>query len=150
MRGTGSIRTAMPWRFCSILAAALVAACVTSTTRYFTPTEGDARLSQDDFRDESDQLLRVECPRLMASSGHASGQARVRLLIDRSGAAQRAEFTRSSGDERIDTMWGGLAARLKFDPQGAQQRSDLEPIMVTVGYSCSANGTAVTTLQLPI
>ena len=148
MRGTGSTRMAMPWRFCSILAAGLLAACVTSTTRYFTPTEGDPRISQDDFRDESDQLLRVECPRLMGSSGQASGQARMRLLIDRSGAAQRAEFTRSSGDERIDTMWGGLAARLKFDPQ-SQQKSDIEPIMVTVGFSCSANGTAVTTLQLP-
>ena len=148
MRGTASIRMAMPWRFCSVAAAALLAACVTSTSRYFTPTEGDARLTQDDFRDESDQLLRVECPRLMGSTGQASGQARIRLLIDRSGAAQRAQFTRSSGDERIDTIWGALAARLKFDAQ-AQQRSDLAPFMVTVGYSCSANGTAVTTLQLP-
>ena len=149
MPATGSIRTAMPWRFSSIAAAALLAACVTSTSRYYTPTAGDPRLSQDDFRDESDRLLRVECPRLMGTSGGASGQARIRLLLDRSGAAQRAEFARSSGDERLDTVWGGLAARLKFDPQ-SQQRSDLEPIIVTVGYSCSANGTAVTTLQLPV
>ena len=149
MPATGSTRTAMPWRFSSIAVAALLAACVTSTTRYYTPTAGDSRLSQDDFRDESDRLLRVECPRLMGSNGNASGQARVRLFIDRSGAAQRAEFARSSGDERLDTMWGGLAARLKFDPQG-EQRSDLEPVIVTVGYSCSANGTAVTTLQLPV
>jgi outer membrane biosynthesis protein TonB len=139
----------MPWRFCSIAAAALVAACVTSTSRFYTPTEGDSRLSQDDFRDESDGLLRVECPRLMGNTGQASGQARVRVFIDRSGAAQRAEFARSSGDERLDTMWGGLAARLKFDPQ-AGQRGDLEPLIATVGYSCSANGTAVTTFQLPI
>lgn len=147
MPATGSTRTATPWRSCSVAAVALVVACVTSTTRYFTPTEGDPRLSQDDFRDESDRFLRVECPRLMEGA-RASGQSRIRLFLDRSGAAQRAEFARSSGDERLDTMWGGLAARLQFDPQAAQ-RTDVQPVIITVGYSCSASGTAVTTLQLP-
>jgi TonB family protein len=148
MPGTGSIPTAMRWRWSSAAVVALLAAaCVTRTTTYFTPTAGEARLTQDDLRDESDDFLAIECPRLMGSSRSATGQARIRVHYDRSGAVQRAEITKASGDDQIDAVWGALAARLQFEPQ-AGQTEDLRPGILTFGYSC-APGIATTTLQLP-
>ncbi|HEX8851640.1 MAG TPA: hypothetical protein VF761_19085 [Gemmatimonadaceae bacterium] len=146
MRVTGSIRTATRWLSCSAFAFTL-AGCVTRTTTYYKPTEGEPRLNQDEFRQASDQLLKVECPRLMGSGSSATGQARIRVSYDRSGAVQQSQILRSSGDERIDTEWGALTARLQFDAQEGQTE-DLRAGILTVGYSCAPN-TAVTTLQLP-
>jgi hypothetical protein len=73
--------------------------------------------------------------------------ARIRVQYDRSGAVQQAQILRTSGDKQVDTMWGALAARLKFDAQEGQT-DDLRPGIITVGYSCAPNA-AVTTLQLP-
>ena len=159
MKNTGSIRTATRWSFsdsrrslASAGAIALIGAAVfavgacTRTSTYYVPTAGEERLSQDEFREESDQLLSVECPRLMGSSGYASGEARARIQVDRSGAVQKVEFTRASNDERINTVWGALAARLKFDPQ-EDQSEELRTSMMKIGYSCG-KGTALTTLQL--
>jgi hypothetical protein len=159
MKNIDSIRTATRWSFsdshrgaarcCTIalfaLSALTSAACTRSST-YYVPTPGEERLSQDEFRDESDQVLSVECPRLMGTSGYASGEARARIQVDRSGAVQKVEFTRPSADERINTVWGALAARLKFDPQEGQT-DELRTSMMTIGYSCG-KGTALTTLQL--
>ena len=118
----------------------------TRTSTYYVPTPGEERLTQDDFRDESDRLLSVECPRLMGTGNSATGEARARVQIDKSGAVQKVEFTRPSNDEQINTMWGALAARLKFDPQEGQT-DELRTSMMTIGYSCG-KGTALTTLQL--
>lgn len=148
MPGTGSIPTGMRWRCCSFGALLLVTAgCVTRTTTYFTPTAGEARLDQDELRDESDDFLSIECPRLMGGGTSATGQARIRVHYDRTGAVQRAEITRASGDDQIDAVWGALAARLQFQPQG-EQTEDLRPGILVFGYSC-APGIATTTLQLP-
>lgn len=159
MSNTGSIRTATRWSssearrtlgaaaaFALIGAAGLVASACTRTSTYYVPTPGEARLNQEDFRDESDRFLSVECPRLMGTSGFASGEARARVQLDRSGAVQRVEFTRPSKDERINTVWGALAARLQFDPQEGQS-DGLRTSMITIGYSCG-KGTALTTLQI--
>ena len=161
MHDTGSIRTATRWPSSDApvasralgrgLAIALVAAVLAaggcrSTSTYYLPTEGQPRLNQDEFRDASDQILSVECPRLMGSSDYASGEARARVYIDKSGAVQKIEFTRPSKDERMNTVWGGLGARLQFDPQEGQTE-DLRASMMTIGYSCG-KGTALTTLQL--
>jgi TonB family protein len=125
----------------------LSAGCVSRTTTYFTPTPGEQRLSQDEVRDESDDMLKVECPRIMGSSTSATGEARIRIEYDKSGAVQRAQITRSSGDNPVDTMWGALAARLQFDPQ-AGQTEELKPALLTFGYSCSPTA-AITTLHIP-
>ena len=162
MHGTGSTRMATRWpssdlrparatlgRSLSLALAAgvmLVAAGCRSTSTYYLPTEGQPRLNQDEFRDASDQILSVECPRLMGTSDYATGEARARLYVDKSGAVQKIEFTRPSNDERMNTVWGGLGARLQFDPQEGQTE-DLRAAMVTIGYSCG-KGTALTTLQL--
>jgi TonB family protein len=131
---------------CSSAAALSLAACVTHTTTYYKPSEGESRLDQDEFRQASDDLLKVECPRLMAPNASETGAAKIRVRYDRSGAVQQAEILHSSGDDRIDTMWGALAARLKFDPQEGQSE-DLRAGIINVGYSCAPN-TAVTTFQL--
>lgn len=148
MPGTDSIPMATRWRWCSLgVLLLLSSACITRRTTYFTPTAGQPRLSQDDLRDQSDDYLAIECSRLMGTGNSATGQARIRVHYDRSGAVQRAEITRGSGDDQVDTVWGALAARLQFDPQ-AGQTEDLRPGILTFGYSC-APGIATTTLQLP-
>ena len=163
MHGTGSTRMATRWpssdarsatratlgRALSLALVAgsmIVAAGCRSTSTYYLPSEGQPRLNQDEFRDASDQILSVECPRLMGTSDYATGEARARVYIDKSGAVQKIQFTRPSGDERMNTVWGGLGARLQFDPQEGQTE-DLRAAMVTIGYSCG-KGTALTTLQI--
>jgi len=162
MHGIGSTRMATRWPSSDArpmratsgrtLAAALLAGVMfvaggcRSTSTYYLPTEGQPRLNQDEFRDASDQILSVECPRLMGTSDYATGAAKARLYIDKSGAVQKIEFTRPSPDERMNTVWGGLGARLQFDPQEGQTE-DLRAAIVTIGYSCG-KGTALTTLQL--
>jgi hypothetical protein len=163
MHGTGSTPMATPWpssdarsatrgtlgrnlSLALVAGAMLAVAGCRSTSTYYLPTEGQPRLNQDEFRDASDQILSVECPRLMGTSDYATGEARARVYIDKSGAVQKIEFTRPSGDERMNTVWGGLGARLQFDPQEGQTE-DLRAAIVTIGYSCG-KGTALTTLQL--
>ena len=154
MRIIGSTRMATPWRSSSLrsLAVALLGctglalgAC-TKTSTYYVPTAGEPRINQDEFRDESDQILSLECPRLMGTSSYATGEARARIQVDRNGAVQRVEFSRPSNDDHINTVWGALAARLQFDPQQGQSE-ELRTSMMTIGYSCG-KGTALTTLQL--
>ncbi|MFL5560029.1 MAG: hypothetical protein ACJ79K_01010 [Gemmatimonadaceae bacterium] len=169
MRDTDSTRTATRWPSSSsrrqrtsgsrakktlgnVWALALGAAAIvslgacTNRSTYYVPTAGAPRLNQDEFRDASDQVLSVECPRLMGTSDFATGEARARIEVDKSGAVQKVQFTRPSNDERMNTVWGGLASRLQFDPQEGQTE-DLRAAMVTIGYSCG-KGTALTTLQL--
>src|SRR5690349_22896760 len=102
MHNTGSIRTATRWSSSSIrraplgsafllallAAAALGVTACTNHSTYYIPTAGQPRLNQDEFRDASDQILSVECPRLMGSSDFATGEARARIEIDKSGAVQ--------------------------------------------------------------
>ena len=159
MSTIGSIPTATRWSSSSArrtraltaamlalgIASAALGAC-TRTSTYYVPTPGESRLNQDEFRDASDQILSVECPRLMGTNSYATGEARARIQIDKSGAVQRVEFLRPSNDAHINTVWGALAARLQFDPQQGQTE-DLRTSIVTIGYSCG-QGTALTTLQI--
>ena len=159
MSAIGSIRTATPWSFsstrrivvtagaiASLGAATFAIGACTRTSTYYVPTAGEPRLNQDEFRDASDQILSVECPRMMGTTSFATGEARARIQIDKSGAVQRVEFTRPSNDDHMNTVWGALAARLQFDPQEGQTE-DLRTSIITIGYSCG-QGTALTTRQI--
>ena len=146
MRVIGSIRTAMPWLWCSAALLVVAAGC-RQTTIYYTPTPGEERLSQDQVREQSDDFLKIECPRLMGSQKSATGEARVRVYYDKTGAVQKAQILRSTGDNQVDTVWGALVARLKFDAQ-AGQTDDLKPAILTLGYSCAPD-VAITTLLIP-
>ena len=141
MQSIDSIRSAMRWSLCSA-AAAVVVAC-TTTTRYFVPTEGEPRLTPNEVRDQSDALLSTQCPRLMGGERFATGEARIIVELDRSGAVQNARVTRSSGDEAMDNIFGALVARLQVDPPtGMNGERGEHPIYI--GYSCAPENNAIT------
>ena len=156
MRGTGSTPTGTRWPSCSArarralgrrsalaLVAAAAAACVSSTTKYYVPTAGEDRLSTDEVRDRADDLLRIECPRLLGGGTAATGTARLTVDVGADGAVTRARVRSSSGDQRVDDIFGALAARLQVDPPGRGPTA----ARITMGYSCAPNE-AVTTVQL--
>ena len=140
MRSTDSIRSAMRWSWCSALA--LAAAC-TTTTRYYVPTEGEPRLTPSEVRDQSDALLSTQCPRLMGGNRFATGEARIKVELDRSGAVQKAQVTRSSGDDAMDAIFGALIARLQVDPPTGMD-GDRGEHPIYIGYSCAPENNAIT------
>lgn len=158
MPGTGSTRTATRW--CSSDARRLAArarlavsgallwaaaGCVASTTTAFVPTPGQPRLTVDDARDEIDAFLRAECPRLV-QEGRPSQEARVSVEVDGSGNVASARLTTSTGDARLDKIFGGVAARLHFQSSG-EMTGPTEAGRLRMGYSCSGQA-AVSTIQL--
>lgn len=136
MRGLRALGPAL------LLAAA---GCVTTTTTTYLPTAGQPRMSTDDARDEIDALLRAECPRLV-QAGKPSGEARVSVDVDGSGNVSSARLQTSSGDEQMDRIFGGSAARLHFTTAG-ESTSPTTTGRLRMGWSCSGDA-AVTTLQL--
>ena len=147
MRGTGSTRMVMPWRWSSTLAVAvLMSACVQSTNTWFIPTEGEPRLDTNELRDRADYFLRAECPRLLAAD-RPGGEASIKLTINRSGEVTRSEVTRSSGDEQIDGIFGPLAAQLVVTPPPDMNKESMT-VRLGMGYACSGT-TAATTVRFP-
>ena len=133
----------MRWRFCSaILGALILAGCVTSSQASFLPDPNSPRLTPDDWRDRATTLVAAECPRLMGTGAAALGEAGFTVVLGAGGAVREAILTRSSGDERLDALFGGLAAQLRFE---RSQDGDRAPI--TAGYSCARNA-SVATLEL--
>jgi hypothetical protein len=134
---------AMQWRFCSAaLAVTMLLACVTTSRESFLPDPNAARLTPDDWRDRASALLAAECPRLMGTGSAALGEAGFTVILGAGGVVREAILTRSSGDERIDALFGGLTAHLQF---GTSSGGDRAP--VTAGYSCARNA-SVATLEL--
>jgi len=140
MRNIDSIRSAMRWSLCSAVA---VAAACTTTSRYYVPTEGEPRLTPNEVRDQSDALLATQCPRLMGSNRFATGEARIIVELDRSGAVQKAQVTRTSGDEAMDAIFGALVARLQVDPPTGMN-GDRGEHPIYIGYSCAPENNAIT------
>jgi TonB family protein len=138
MLNTASIRSAMRWSLCSAIAIAC-----TTTTRYYVPSEGESRLTPNEVRDQSDALLSTQCPRLMGTSRVATGEARIIVDLNRSGAVQRARVTRTSGDKAMDDIFGALIARLQVDPPTGMN-GDTGEHPIYIGYSCSPEANAIT------
>ena len=146
MRGTGSIRSATQWSFCSLALVATIAAGCGGARTYYVPPQGEARLNTVEMREHSDSLLRGECPRLLDASSPATGEARIIAEIDRAGAVRRARIARTSGDPAMDDIFGRLVARLQFDaPSNLDAETGNHPIYI--GYSCSSQ-LGVTTLNI--
>lgn len=145
---TDSTRMAMPWPWSNLAALLLAATACTATSKFYVPSEGESRLNQHTVREQADQLLALECPRLLEGRIPPTGEARIKLDVARSGAVQRAEVTRGSGDERLDEIFGSLAARLQFDPLPAEA-GDGTTARMRFGYSCGP-GTAVTTISMGV
>jgi TonB family protein len=153
MPATDSIRTATRWSSSETTRRALGAAllllagagCVTTTTTAYVPTPGQPHLTTDDARDEIDALLRAECPRLV-KAGKPSGETRVSVDVDGSGNVSGARLQTSSGDEQMDKIFGGTAARLHFQTSGESSGATTSG-RLRMGWSCSGDA-AVTTIQL--
>ncbi|HET7459527.1 MAG TPA: TonB family protein [Gemmatimonadaceae bacterium] len=120
---------------------------MTQTSSYFVPTPGQSRLSTDDARDQIDAVLRAECPRLLQEQ-KPTRTANVAVELDRTGDVQRARITQPSGDERMDEVFGAVAARLHFQPPAAADvKNDSAPGRLRMGYSC-AKDAAVGTIEI--
>lgn len=140
MRGTASTRMAMRWWSCSV---ALVVVACTTTQQYFLPADDQPRLTTDLMRDRGHNIVRAECPRLLGVRQTATGVAHIRVDVASDGAVRRAMIAHSSGDERMDEIFGGLAAQLKVDPP-ANAGSQTVPGTLKLGYSCSPTAGTIT------
>ena len=138
MRDTASTPMAMRCWWCSLA----LAAC-TTTQQYYLPSEDQPRISADLLRDRGHNIVRAECPRLIGVNEMATGVAHIRLDVESDGDVRRAMIANSSGDERMDEIFGGLAAQLKVDPP-ANVSGETMPAMVKIGYSCSQTGGTIT------
>jgi hypothetical protein len=149
MRGTGSSRTATRWRsFSGVVIAACVAGCTVSTTKFYVPTRGQSRLSVDQLRTRAGALLTVECPRLLGGRPSAFGETDFTMDVDKGGAVLRAHVDRSSGDARIDDIFGALAAQLQVDRPGSSSEYGAHQ-RIGIGYSCSATEADATVQMNP-
>jgi TonB family protein len=131
---------AMRWSWCSLALA--VAAC-TTTQQYYLPSEDQPRLTTDLMRDRGHNIVRAECPRLLGVRQGVTGVAHIRVDVAADGAVRRAMIAHSSGDERMDEIFGGLAAQLKVDPP-ANAGSETVPGTLKLGYSCSPTTGTIT------
>ncbi len=145
MRATGSTRTAMRWSSCSAFLALLAAACVTSTERFYVPTEGAPRLDQNAVRASSERFVRAECPRLLGDENSATGATTFRLVVASTGAVREAHVERPSPDSQMDGIFGALAAQLDLPPASSPDGD--WTTRVRMGYSC-APGAAVATFEV--
>ncbi len=154
MKATGSIRTAMRWlssespsalgrRPSALLAAAILlagSACVTSSSRSFVPDGSRERFSLGEAQDALDQMVAAECPRLMGARRDL-GEARITVDVDGSGQVTKSTLSKQFGDERMDQIFGGVAAQMRFDaPEDGTPKSG----RMRVGYACSATARTAT------
>ena len=140
MTGTASTRMAMRWWSCSLALA--VVAC-TTTQQYYLPSEDQPRITTDLMRDRGHNIVRAECPRLLGVRQAVTGVAHIRVDVAADGSVRRAMISHSSGDERMDEIFGGLAAQLKVDPP-ANAGSETLPGTLKLGYSCSPTAGTIT------
>ena len=147
MRATGSIRTATRWSssnaFLALLALALLSAgCVTSTERFYVPTEGSPRLDQNAVREASTGFVRAECPRLLGDATSATGATTFRLVVSSTGAVKEAHIERPSPDSQMDGIFGALAAQLDLPPASSPDGD--WTTRVRMGYSCAPDAAVAT------
>jgi hypothetical protein len=146
-----------------MIAISLLTACVLGTTRYYTPRAARARIPLEQMRVRADAMLAAECPRVVHGKNSVFAATDIGLDVDSSGAVQRAEIERGSGDTRLDDVFGALAAQLQLQPTAARPptavaaaeaaQSDqprpapppapLDRHQLTVSYACSSDAASV-------
>ena len=124
----------------------VAAACVHTVTRYYLPDAKNPRFDLDAATQTLDQYLRVQCPERLAANKPQSGDVRVTVLTDTTGAVTRAELVSSSGDELLDGLFGTVAAQLKVDSLRATTKTSATR-RLRMGYSCAPN-VAASTLEV--
>jgi hypothetical protein len=147
MPATGSIPMATRWSSSSLLARALVAmslvACVHSTSSFYVPTAGEARLDENDVRVEADRLLSVECDRLRAGKSSTSGEGTYVLDFAANGDVTRSRLSKSTRDKELDDIFGALSAKMHVEP--AEQKAG--SLRMRASYYCEPDK-AVTTIEM--
>ena len=144
MPDTGSTRMAMRWSFSERIGswrrAALVGGVVLVTAcshRSYTPDGGaEPRLDTEETRRELATTLIGECPRLQRRGG--TGEARLLLDLDSGGDVIRARISRSSGDDKVDEIFGRAATRLHFERPASSSGA------IRMGYSCTSDAVVIT------
>ena len=121
----------------------VVSACVSTVTRYYLPDVKNPRFELDDAAQTLDQFLRVQCPERLAAKKSESGDVRVTVLTDTTGAVTRAELVSSTGDDLLDGLFGTVAAQLKVDSLKASNTATASR-RLRMGYSCAPNAAAAT------
>jgi hypothetical protein len=161
MRGTASIRTVTLWRSSSIVAwhagswrllavllllslvTLALTGCLHRNLAVFTPAAGLPGLTPAEMRESAESLIRLECPRVLASSPRTWGVATMLVSLDPQGNAHESELEQGTGDGRLDDLLGGLSASLRWtgtNPPPARAR-------VYLSYSCSPT-TGVSTIRV--
>jgi outer membrane biosynthesis protein TonB len=125
----------------------VLAGCVTTQTRYYVPTEGQPRMGANEMKDQAESLLRLECPRLLNGAATALGETQLVVDVGGGGQVSRARVARSSGDARVDAIFGGVLAQLEVDaPTDGKAKSS----RVQMGYSCGPDQAVVTVRGIEI
>jgi hypothetical protein len=106
-----------------MVAISFLTACVLGTTRYYTPRATQARIPLEQMRSRADAVLAVECPRVVHGKNSVFAATDIMLDVDSTGAVQRAEIERGSGDAALDDVFGALAAQLQLQPLPARRQS---------------------------
>ncbi|HET7553946.1 MAG TPA: hypothetical protein VFK04_21825 [Gemmatimonadaceae bacterium] len=106
-----------------MVAISLLTACVLGTTRFYTPRASQARITLEEMRARADAMLAVECPRVVHGKNSVFAATDIMIDVDSTGAVQRAEIDRGSGDATLDDVFGALAAQLQLQPPPARQPS---------------------------
>ena len=118
-------------------------ACVHTVTRYYVPDARSPRFDTDEAARVLDEYLHVQCPERRTAKKPESGDARLTITTDTSGAVTQAELVSSSGDEMLDGLFGAVAAQLKVDSLRATKKP-LATRNVRVRYDCSQNSSVAT------
>jgi len=138
---------AMRWRLCRApLGVTVALACVHTVTRYYLPDARNPRFDLDGATQALDQYLQVQCPQRLAEKKSDTGELRLTITTDTTGAVTQAELVRSSGDAMIDGLFGTVAAQLKVDSLRAATKPTAERDL-RLGFSCAPNA-AVSTLEV--
>lgn len=135
----------MRWRWCSALLFVALS-CAPVVRRWYVPEPDAERLGLEELRQSADLALRTECPRLLRGGGSATGETLLIVEVDRTGRVLRARVAESSGDERIDDLFGTLATRMRLDRPTSMMNESADGT-VAMGYSCAPNA-AIATIRL--
>lgn len=128
--------------FLKAAAVLAVAACVTTTTRYFVPSTQNPIYRPDQATPVLAEYVRLQCPAFREAARPDSGQVRLLVDVDTSGFATRAELARSSGDKLLDDVFGTVGAQLVFPVDSVQRRRPRRETVV-MDFRCAGDSAVV-------
>lgn len=119
-----------------------LAACVSTTTRYFVPSTQNPIYRPDQATPVLAEYVRLQCPAFREASRPDSGQVRLVVDVDTAGFTTRAELAKSSGDKLLDDVFGTVSAQLVF-PRDSVRRRRPRRETVIMDFRCSGDSAVV-------